>query len=121
MAKILVVDDDKMSLKRAEFILGKDGSFETTSVDSGAAALAYLSENTVDVVLLDVEMPQMSGIETLKQIRANAGLENLKVIFLTATIDAETTAASETLHVAAQVKKPFMPDDLIGTIKSILA
>ena len=62
--KILIVDDDQMSRKLAEFVLKKDG-YQTTSVESGEACIEHLKNNNdIDLVLLDIEMPQMNLAST---------------------------------------------------------
>ena len=65
---VLVVDDDVMNLRMIEMTL-KRKEYEVIKADSGQAALARLQEKAVDLILLDVEMPGMSGIQTLESIR----------------------------------------------------
>ena len=66
MAKILIVDDDDMNLKMAEFILKKDmKDIEVLLADSGMKAIDILQREQVDLVLLDFQMPVMNGLKTL--------------------------------------------------------
>ena len=70
MAKILIVDDDDMNLKMAEFILKKDmKDIEVLLADSGMKAIDILQREQVDLVLLDFQMPVMNGLKTLEIIR----------------------------------------------------
>ena len=81
---ILIVDDDSMARKLAEFVLTKDG-YNVTSVDSGKACIECLKKDSnIDLVLLDIEMPQLNGIETLERIRSEKTIAETRVIFLTA-------------------------------------
>ena len=64
---ILLVDDDPGNLKRAQTILGEE--FRISATTSGKMALSLLSKVTPDLILLDVNMPEMNGFETLKKIR----------------------------------------------------
>jgi putative two-component system response regulator len=64
---ILVVDDVPSNLKFAEQLL--DGKFKLTFVISGAQALKYLQKNKPDLILLDINMPEMDGFETIKHIK----------------------------------------------------
>lgn len=116
---ILVVDDDFMNLKLAERILVKQG-YQVVKANSGMQCLACLQSQPIDLVLLDIEMPIMNGIQTLKEIRSCPGMENLPVAFLTADADSKTVAAAASLKAAAYVKKPFMPQVLQEKVADIL-
>lgn len=119
MKTILVVDDDEMNLKMAEYILQQEG-YEVVKAMSGMSCLDYLKFNRPDLILLDVEMPIMSGIQTLEVIRGNEEYKNLPVMFLTASADTDTVAAAGRLGVLSYVKKPFMPQDLVDRVQKIL-
>ena len=92
MKTILVVDDEEMNLKMVEYILQQEG-YEVVKAISGMSCLDYLKFNKPDLILLDVEMPVMSGIQTLEVIRGNEEYKNLPVMFLTASADTDTVAA----------------------------
>lgn len=113
--KILVVDDDAMNRKLAEVIL-KKGNYEVMQADSGAAALDMLSEARADLVLLDIRMPGMDGIETLRRIRMSPEGKDTKVLFLSACEDTAELEGADGLHVLGCVKKPFLPKDLLAAV-----
>lgn len=119
MKTILVVDDEEMNLKMVEYILQQEG-YEVVKAISGMSCLDYLKFNKPDLILLDVEMPVMSGIQTLEVIRGNDEYKNLPVMFLTASADTDTVAAAGRLGVMSYVKKPFMPQDLVDRVQKIL-
>jgi len=84
MHKVLVVEDNKYNLQLVSYLL-KRGGFEVYEMDSGVKAVDWLNTNLVDLVLLDIQMPDMDGVEILKRIKAKAnGLNGLKVVALTA-------------------------------------
>ena len=112
---ILVVDDDAMNLRMAEVMLKKKG-YEVKKAASGQAALTLLQEETVDLVLLDVEMPEMSGIETLDAIRSRSELADLPIAFLSASEDMEQSVANGEYAVQGFVKKPFLPQKLYESV-----
>jgi len=85
---ILLVDDDTTFLRMMKAWLGP--FYRVTAVSSGAQALSYLTKRKTDLVLLDYEMPVMSGPEALATIRENDDLKNLPVIFLTGKDDRES-------------------------------
>ena len=121
MAKILVVDDDDMNLKMAEFILKKDmKGIEVLLADSGMKAIDTLQREKVDLVLLDFQMPMMNGLKTLEIIRKREDMKDIKVIFLTAASDRDTVVKAGMMGVADYIKKPFMPKDLIDRVSQAL-
>ncbi|MDD6036703.1 MAG: response regulator [Lachnospiraceae bacterium] len=116
MKSILVVDDDAMNLRMAEMLLKKK-DYEVKKADSGQAALAILQEESVDMVLLDVEMPEMSGIETLEAIRSRQEFAELPVLFLSASEDMEEAVANGEYAVQGFVKKPIIPVKLYERVE----
>ena len=80
--KILIVDDDELESKKNSGIL-TDVGYEVIVCKSGAEALEYLNRNPVELVLLDVNMPEMNGYEVCLNIRKQFPLDNLPIIFLT--------------------------------------
>ena len=121
MATILVVDDDDMNLKRAEFILKKDmKENKVLLADSGMKAIDTLQREKVDLVLLDFQMPVMNGLKTLELIRKREDLKDVAVIFLTAASDRDTVIKAGMMGVVDYIKKPFMPNDLIDRVSQAL-
>lgn len=88
MKSILIIDDNKVNLATARMVLRDE--YKIIPVTSGVQALIYLEKNDCDIILLDINMPEMDGFETLKKIRAMQHCQNIPVIFLTADSDAET-------------------------------
>lgn len=120
--RIMIVDDEPISLKMCDYILTNEG-FATITAKSGMECLEILRgeyKPRIDLILLDIEMPDMNGLSTLSIIRQNESLKNHKVIFLTATATPETVAEAIKLGVNDYIKKPFDPQELIGKIKSAL-
>jgi len=117
--RILVVDDDEMNLRMAEFILKQDG-YQVHKAASGMEALLFLRDETVDLVLLDVEMPIMSGIQTLEIMKSNRELSNIPVIFLTAAADSDTVIEAGKLGAKDYVTKPFIPQNLLERVDKVL-
>ena len=121
MATILVVDDDDMNLKMAEFILKKDmKENKVLLADSGMKAIDTLQREKVDLVLLDFQMPVMNGLKTLELIRKREDLKDVAVIFLTAASDRDTVIKAGMMGVVDYIKKPFMPNDLIDRVSQVL-
>lgn len=110
--RILAVDDDSMNLARTRVILGKD--YEVLLADSGTAALEMLATESVDLVLLDIEMPKMNGIETFARMKSVA--PDVPVIFLTASgLEGDVFSAIR-LGAVNYLKKPFRPQELLKRV-----
>ena len=112
MQRILVVDDDVMNLKRTKLILEKH--YDLILAKSGEEALDKLKGESIDLVLLDIAMPGMNGIETFKHMKED-GVE-VPVIFLTASGDEDDVVAAISLGAVNYLKKPFLPKDLLERI-----
>jgi CheY-like chemotaxis protein len=107
--KILVVDDEReVRLVIQEFLTGK--GYEVRVASNGREALAGLETFMPDVVLLDMAMPEMDGLEALKRI--SASYPSLPVIMVTVNADIETTSKVLQLGAADYVPKPFDLDYL---------
>ena len=115
--RILVVDDDNMNLARTRIILGKD--YDVSLADSGIEALAKLQNEKSDMVLLDIDMPGMNGIETFERMKGFAS--GIPVIFLTASGLEEDVVNAIRLGAVNYLKKPFRPQELIKRVSQELA
>ena len=109
---VLVVDDDGMNLTRTRVILGKE--YDVLLANSGIEALAVLRDKKVDMVLLDIDMPEMNGIETFERMKRFAA--NVPVIFLTASGLEQDVVSAIKLGAVNYLKKPFEPQELIRRV-----
>ena len=110
--RILVVDDDSMNLVRTKMILGQD--YVVLVAESGIAALEKLKVEKVDMVLLDIDMPGMNGIETFERMKGFA--DDIPVIFLTASGLEEDVVSAIKLGAVNYLKKPFHPQELMKRV-----
>lgn len=108
--KILAVDDNIINLATIEQEL-KD-KYEVITVNSGVRAIRYLNKDKPDLVLLDVQMALMDGIETLKEMRTMENGATIPVIMLTSKKDKETVIEGSKLGILDYVVKPFDTQDL---------
>ena len=119
LIQILVVDDDTMSLYLAEKFLKEQG-YEVGKASSGAEALKYLQQNTVQLILLDMEMPQMNGQETLGRLKSNPATAQIPVMFLSASENLEEEAESWKNQIVGVIHKPFLPADFLQAVEKVL-
>ncbi len=115
--KVLHVDDDPMNLRVVQEILGAFGHTAVLAC-SGAEALERLSVEAFDVVLMDIHMPGMTGVETIERLRATAGPErSVPVIALTADIYSRRPQEYIALGFNDFLSKPVLVAGLMSAIK----
>lgn len=113
---VLHVDDDPVNLRVVEEILGAFGHHGVKAL-SGPEALEAMSRQAFDVVLMDIHMPEMSGIEVMKRIRERPGADrNTPVIALTADILSREPSEYLALGFSGFVPKPVMVQGLIAAV-----
>lgn len=120
MKKILVVDDQKDNVFVLQERLTREG-FEVLSAFDGPTCLTMASEESPDLILLDVMMPGMSGFEVCKKLTANEETKLIPVLLVTALTEAEDLKEGFQAGAFDYIKKPFNRVELIARIKSALS
>jgi len=115
---ILVVDDSSLNLESAQKFLGKE--YRVAAANSGANAFKYLERKKPDLILLDINMPEMDGFQVMEQLQSDERLAQIPVIFLTADNDPETETRCFASGAVDFVKKPFLPDVLSSRVQRTL-
>lgn len=119
--RVLHVDDDPMNLRVVQEILGAFGHHAVMAA-SGSEALERLAVEPFDIMLLDIHMPGMTGIDVVQQLRAGAGPDrNLPVIALTADVYSRRPAEYMALGFNDFVSKPILVSGLMASIKRCTA
>lgn len=119
--KILVVDDEELIIKSLFKLLSIEG-YDATVVRSGKEAIARVKENDFDLIICDVRMPEMNGVETIKHIRAHLEASSKKPVpevLITGYIDADNDCyeAAMELKVVDYLYKPFDREDFLKIVK----
>ena len=118
MKKILIVDDDGINCLLAKHALADNYNVET--VNSGAAALSFLEKEIPDLILMDIEMPEMDGKTVVKKIKACDAWNKIPVVFLTA--DTSPITEADCLQCGADdfITKPFVVDVMRSRVARVL-
>lgn len=116
---ILVVDDEPDILELVEYNLQKEG-YEVHTAENGNEALKKAAEINPDLVLLDVMMPKMDGMETCIELRSNPKLEHTVVAFLTARGEDYSQISGFDAGADDYITKPIKPRVLVSRIKALL-
>ena len=117
---VLCADDEEDILALVALRLRRLGCEVTTAVD-GPSALAIAEERVPDVVVLDVMMPRLTGLEVVEALRANPRLTGVKVVLLSARVQETDVDLGFEAGADAYLKKPFKANELLGVVESLLA
>lgn len=114
--RILIVEDEPAIIDTIQYALETDG-FETICFSSGLKALEFLDGESVDLIVLDIGLPDINGFELCKNIRKKS---NTPVLFLTARTDEVDRVVGLEIGADDYVTKPFSPRELTARVKAIL-
>lgn len=117
--KILVVDDEPDILELVQYNLEKEG-FSVRTATNGVEAIGLASQWSPNLILLDVMMPEMDGMETCIKIRENAKLDHSVIAFLTARSEDYSQIAGFDAGADDYITKPIKPRVLLSRIKALL-
>lgn len=117
--KILIVDDEEHIRELLKFNLNYSG-YDTILASNGVEALKYAKDEKPDLVLLDIMIPEMDGIEVCKNIRAEKTLVNTSIIMLTAKSEELDKILGLELGADDYITKPFSIRELLARVKAVL-
>ena len=116
---VLVTDDQPQIVEVVRLSLERAGCRVEVAA-SGLAALRRADSERIDLLIIDIGMPDMDGFETLRQLKRKPGYAALPVIILTGSGDAKVRAEAEQIGVAAFLTKPFSPTELQRRVQKLL-
>lgn len=118
--KVLVVDDNALNRKLLEGML-QIVQAEMISAEDGAEGVRLAGEHHPDLILMDVQLPDMDGFEVIAEIRKDAGLAATPYLYLTGNITAERRQEAQAEGCLGIVQKPIAVAEFIETLKEVLA
>ena len=116
---ILLVDDEPDMLKIAPFRL-KSAGYKVITAEDGKTALQAASKIKPDLILLDLGLPDIDGLEVHRRLKAAKQTRSIPVIFFTAKYSPKATRARAILPVDGYIVKPYEPEQLVALIKEYL-
>jgi len=119
VARILVVDDSTTMRQMVAFTLAEAGH-EVTEAEDGIAALAAAKARRFDLVITDVNMPGMNGIDLVKNLREVPECKFTPILVLTTESGQEVKSRGREAGATGWIVKPFSPDVLIATLRKVL-
>lgn len=115
---VMIVDDDKQICDMVAEILGS--TYKVLKAHDGDEALNIIGSSAVDLVITDINMPGMNGIELIKRLKSEELTKSIPVVFLAFRNDVEDEVTSYNLGSEAFIPKPFVPSQLIAVVGSVL-
>jgi two-component system cell cycle response regulator DivK len=119
MSLVLIVEDNEKNMKLARDVLQAKG-YQTVEAVTGEEGVKLAKERKPDLVLMDIQLPGISGIEAFKQIRGNASTKAIPVIALTASVTPTDRTAITAAGFDAFLGKPINLKEFIDTVKRLL-
>ena len=119
MAKILAVDDSASIRKMVELTLDEE-EHEITTANDGALGLKAAEADEYDLVITDINMPNMSGYELIKALRAMPSYQNKPIVCLTTESGDEQKAKGREVGATGWITKPFSPEKLISIVDRLV-
>lgn len=118
--KILIAEDEPAIALSIEFLLRKDG-FATRVAADGEAALRIAADFVPDLLVVDLMLPQVSGLEVCRRLRLDTRLPSLKILMLTARGSAGDFSRSQAVGVDGYQVKPFSTQELVKEVRRLLS
>ncbi|WP_054029675.1 response regulator [Desulfatitalea tepidiphila] len=117
--KIMTVDDSASVRQMVSFTL-KGAGYEVSEAQDGRDALNKLNGAGVQMVITDLNMPNMNGLELIKALRAKPECKFMPIVFLTTESQAEKKNEAKAAGATGWIVKPFKPDQLLAVVKKVL-
>ncbi|WP_031385693.1 response regulator [Desulfonatronum thiodismutans] len=119
MSKRIMTVDDSSSVRQMVGFTLKDAGYEVVEAVDGKDALTKLS-GTVDMIITDLNMPNMDGIELIRQVRALPNYKFVPIVMLTTESQAEKKQVGKEAGATGWIVKPFKPDQLLAVVKKVV-
>jgi DNA-binding response OmpR family regulator len=117
---VLLVEDERHIVESLSFVLEREG-FEVAAAGDGESAIEALRARRPDVLVLDVMLPRLGGLEVLKLVRGESALRTLPVVVLTARGRPHDRRMAEEIGVEVFMTKPFANQDVVEAVRRLAA
>ena len=120
MAKVIMTVDDSASIRQMVSFTLKEAGYSVVEAIDGQDALNKLNSNAINMLITDLNMPNMDGITLIKNVRANSATKFIPIIMLTTESQAEKKMQGKSAGATGWIVKPFNQDQLIAVVKKVL-
>jgi len=119
MSLVLIVEDNEKNMKLARDILQAKG-YQTVEAETGEAGVKLAKERKPDLVLMDIQLPGINGIEAFRQLRAEAATAKIPVVALTASVTPTDRSQITAAGFDAFISKPISLKEFVETVKRLV-
>jgi two-component system chemotaxis response regulator CheY len=120
MSKVIMTADDSASVRQMVGFTLKDAGYAVVEADDGQDALNKLNGSGVNMLITDLNMPNMDGIELIKQVRSQQQFKFIPIVMLTTESQAEMKQKGKAAGATGWIVKPFKPEQLVAVVKKVL-
>lgn len=118
-AKILIAEDEPFIIESLSFLLGREG-YDVSAVVDGTAVVGRVQEDAPDLLILDIMLPEMSGFEILRRLRAAPATQHLPVLVLSAKGQEADRRRMDDFGADDYLTKPFSNQELLDRVRQLL-
>lgn len=120
MAKRIMTVDDSASMRRMVAFTLKQHGYDITEAINGAEALKKLEKEKIDMMITDINMPELDGIGLVKKVRDNPAYKFIPIIILTTEGQAGKKEEGTVAGATGWIVKPFRPDELVAVVRRVM-
>ena len=120
MSRTIMTVDDSASIRQMVSFTLRQAGYQVVEAVDGKDALAKLAGSTVHMMLTDLNMPNMDGLELIRRVRANPTCKFIPIVMLTTESQVEKKQAGKAAGATGWIVKPFEPDQLLAVVKKVL-
>jgi two-component system chemotaxis response regulator CheY len=120
MNKTIMTVDDSTSIRQLVSLTVKQAGYQVTEATDGKDALLKLNGANVHMVIADLNMPNMDGIELIRRLRADPACKFIPIVMLTTESQSEKKQEGKSAGATGWIVKPFKPEQLLAVVKKVL-
>jgi len=120
MPKVIMTADDSVSVRQMVSFTLKDAGYEVVEAEDGRDALSKLNSADVNMLITDLNMPNMDGIELIKEVRAQQQFKFMPIVLLTTESQDNKKKEGKAAGATGWIVKPFKPEQLVAVVKKLL-
>ncbi len=120
MANSLLIVDDSASMRQMVTFTLKDAGYDVVAANNGKDALTKLDGVRISMVITDLNMPEMDGIELIRQLRSRPGFKFTPIVMLTTESQESKKLAGKQAGASGWIVKPFKPEQLVDTVRKFI-
>jgi two-component system chemotaxis response regulator CheY len=120
MSKTIMIVDDAISIRGLASMTLENAGYQVIEAQDGKDALEKAAQNKVNMIITDINMPRMGGIELIQSLKADSRFRFIPVVILTKETEPEFKRQGQAAGAKAWINKPFKPKTILGVVQKII-